>query len=100
MRHVPAIDSTVCTPFATSSSARGRDGTKTLLCELQEQPLGALRRSGLLDEVGPDNVLGTIDLALAVAQQHMEARQKTPPAKTRGASDLIRFVQRPTQRAT
>jgi sulfate permease, SulP family len=84
MRHVPAIDSTGLHALRDLLKRAGRDGTKTLLCELQEQPLGALRRSGLLDEVGPDNVLGTIDLALAVAQQHMQARQKTPPAKTRG----------------
>ena len=48
-------------------------------------PKDALRRSGLLDEVGPDNVLGTIDLALAVAEQATQAKRKMPSAKTRGS---------------
>jgi hypothetical protein len=38
----------------------------------------AMRRSGLLDEIGQDNVVGTIDLALAIGQQHLIGRPPTP----------------------
>jgi hypothetical protein len=49
-----------------------------LISEVQNQPLLAMRRSGLLDEIGQDNVLGTIDLALAIGQQHLIGRPPTP----------------------
>ena len=54
-----------------------KDRTLVMVSEPQTQPLAAMRRSGLLDEIGQDNVLSTIDLALAEAQQHLLRRTPT-----------------------
>jgi sulfate permease, SulP family len=80
LRHVPAIDSTGLNVLRDLVRRTSRDRTRVLLCEPQEQPLAAIRRSGLLDEIGPDNVFGSVDLALAVAQQQMLNRPPTTPS--------------------
>jgi SulP family sulfate permease len=79
MRRVPAIDSTGLNVLRDLVRRTRHDRTLVLLAELQEQPLAAVRRSGLLAEIGPESVLGTIDLALAVAQQFLLNRRPTPP---------------------
>jgi sulfate permease, SulP family len=78
MRHVPAIDSTGLNVLRDLVRRTRHDRTLVLISELQNQPLVAMRRSGLLDEIGQDNVVGTIDLALAFAQQHLIGRRQTP----------------------
>ena len=78
MRHVPAIDSTGLNVLRDLVRRTRHDRTLVLISELQHQPLLAMRRSGLLDEIGQDNVVGTIDLALAIAQQHLIGRPQTP----------------------
>ena len=78
MRHVPAIDSTGLNVLRDLVRRTRHDRTLVLISELQHQPLVAMRRSGLLDEIGQDNVVGTIDLALAFAQQHLTGRPQTP----------------------
>jgi sulfate permease, SulP family len=52
-----------------------RDGTLVLLAELQPQPLATLRRSVLIDEIGEENVCGTMEEALARAHEEIEARR-------------------------
>jgi SulP family sulfate permease len=78
MRHVPAIDSTGLNVLRDLIRRTRHDRTLVLISEVQNQPLLAMRRSGLLDEIGQDNVLGTIDLALAIGQQHLIGRPPTP----------------------
>jgi SulP family sulfate permease len=78
MRHVPAIDSTGLNVLRDLVRRTRHDRTLVLISELQQQPLMAMRRSGLLDEIGQDNVVGTIDLALAIGQQHLIGRPPTP----------------------
>jgi SulP family sulfate permease len=78
MRHVPAIDSTGLNVLRDLVRRTRHDRTLVLVSELQSQPLFAMRRSGLLDEIGQDNVVGTIDLALAIGQQHLVGRPATP----------------------
>jgi SulP family sulfate permease len=78
MRHVPAIDSTGLNVLRDLVRRTRHDRTLVLISELQSQPLLAMRRSGLLDEIGQDNVVGTIDLALAIGQQHVVGRPPTP----------------------
>jgi len=80
MRHVPAIDSTGLNVLRDLIRRTRQDRTLVLISEVQSQPLAAMRRSGLLDEIGHDNVAGTIDLALAFAQQHLIGRPPTPAA--------------------
>ena len=45
-----------------------RDGTLVLFSDVHAQPLLALGRSGLLDEIGEDHFFGDIDEALARAR--------------------------------
>ena len=78
MRHVPAIDSTGLNVLRDLIRRTRHDRTLVLISELQSQPLMAMRRSGLLDYVGQDNVAGTIDLALALGQQFLLGRAPTP----------------------
>jgi SulP family sulfate permease len=79
MRRVPAIDSTGLNVLRDLVRRTRRDRTLVILSELQEQPLDAIRRFGLLDDVGSDYVLGSLDLALAVARQHLESRRPSVP---------------------
>jgi SulP family sulfate permease len=78
LRHVPAIDSTGLNVLRDLIRRTRHDRTLVLISELQSQPLLAMRRSGLLDEIGQDNVVGTIDLALAIGQQYLIGRPQTP----------------------
>jgi SulP family sulfate permease len=80
MRHVPAIDSTGLNILRDLVRRTKRDRTLLLVSELQEQPRAAIRRSGLLEEIGHDNVLGSIDLALGVAQEYLFRRHPTAPS--------------------
>jgi SulP family sulfate permease len=80
MRRVPAIDSTGLNVLRDMIRRTRHDRTLVVVSELQNQPLMAIRRSGLLDDIGHDNVCASIDLALATAQQHLNARIPTPPA--------------------
>jgi SulP family sulfate permease len=78
MRHVPAIDSTGLNVLRDLVRRTRKDRTLVLISELHHQPLLAMRRSGLLDEIGQDNVVGTIDLALAIGQQYLIGHPPTP----------------------
>ena len=54
-----------------------KEGTLVILSELYYQPLQALDRSTVIDDVGPENIATTLDTALAVAREHLEARRIT-----------------------
>ena len=42
-----------------------------LLSDVHSQPLVALERSGLLDEIGEDNLFGDVDQALEAAERRL-----------------------------
>jgi SulP family sulfate permease len=67
MRNVPAIDSTAMPALRDLLRRTWRDGTLVLFSDVQSQPLAALKRSELLDEIGEKNLFGNIDEALAAA---------------------------------
>jgi hypothetical protein len=46
-----------------------------LLSEVESQPLQALRRSVLLDEIGEEHIYPTLDAALERAKEEVELRQ-------------------------
>jgi SulP family sulfate permease len=48
-----------------------QSGTLVLLSDVHAQPVVALERSGLYDEMGEENVHGNIDDALNRARQHL-----------------------------
>ena len=71
MRDVPAIDSTGMHALRDLVRRTRRDGTLVLLSDVHSQPLVAMTRSGLLDEVGGQNVFGNLDDTLDRARSHL-----------------------------
>jgi sulfate permease, SulP family len=71
MRNVPAIDSTAMHALKDLVRRTRKQGTAILLSDVHSQPLIALGRSGLLDEIGEENLFGDVDAALASARQRL-----------------------------
>jgi SulP family sulfate permease len=71
MRNVPAIDSTAMHALRDLIRRTRRDGTRVLLSDVHDQPLLALERSGLLAEIGEENLCSDIDEALAAAKARL-----------------------------
>jgi sulfate permease, SulP family len=71
LRHVPAIDSTGLHALRELVARSRRDGTLVLLSDVHAQPVVALERAGLYDELGEENVHGNIDDALNRARQFL-----------------------------
>ncbi len=72
MRHVPAIDSTAMHALKDLIRRTRKQGTHVLLSDVHSQPLIALGRAGLLDEIGEDNLFGNVDDALEAARQRLQ----------------------------
>jgi SulP family sulfate permease len=75
MRRVPVMDATGLHALSDVVVRSRRDGTIVLLAEVQPQPLETMRRSVLIDDIGEEHVCATIDEALALASDELEARQ-------------------------
>jgi SulP family sulfate permease len=75
MRRVPAIDATGLHALTDVVHRSRRDGTLVLLAEVQPQPLQALRRSVLIDEIGEEHICPTLEAALARAEEDRALRQ-------------------------
>jgi SulP family sulfate permease len=75
MRRVPAIDATGLHALTDVVHRSRRDGTLVLLSEVQPQPLQALRRSVLIDEIGEEHICPTLEAALARAEEEQAVRQ-------------------------
>jgi SulP family sulfate permease len=75
MRLVPIIDATGLHALTDVVRRSRRDGTLVLLAEVQPQPLQALSRSMLIDEIGEENICPTLDLALQRAREEKELRE-------------------------
>jgi SulP family sulfate permease len=79
MRNVPAIDSTGIRALADVVRRTRKDGTLVLLSDVHAQPLVALGRSDLLDEIGDDNIFGNLDDALNRARAELGQPPAEPP---------------------
>jgi sulfate permease, SulP family len=77
MRNVPAIDSTAMHALKDLVRRTRSEGTHVLFSDVRSQPLVALGRSGMLDEIGEDNLFGDVDQALEAAK----LRLQPPPAE-------------------
>ncbi len=64
LRNVFAIDATGLHVLREFHQRCQRDGTTLLLSGVHAQPLFTLHRSGLIDEIGEDNMFGNIDDSL------------------------------------
>ena len=82
MRNVPAIDSTGMRALADVTRRTRKEGTLVLLSDVHAQPLIALGRSDLLDEIGEDHIFGNLDDALNRARAEVGEAPLPPPAGT------------------
>ena len=72
MRNVPVIDSTAMHALKDLVRRTRAEGTQVLLSDVNSQPLIALGRAGLLDEIGEENLFGDVDAALEAARQRLQ----------------------------
>ena len=71
MRHVPAIDSTGLHALRELVHRSRREGMLVILSDVHAQPVVALERAGMYDELGEENIHGNIDDALNRAREHL-----------------------------
>jgi SulP family sulfate permease len=79
MRNVPAVDSTGLHALGELVRRSRREGVRVLLSDVHAQPLIAIGRSHLLDELGDENIFGNLDDALNVAREHLGMPTTPPP---------------------
>ena len=80
MRHVPAIDSTGLHALRELAQRSRREGTLVILSDVHTQPVVALERSGMYDDLGEDNIHGNLDDALNRARIHLGLPTVARPA--------------------
>jgi len=71
MRDVPAIDATGLHALRELARRYRGEGTLLLLSDVHAQPMFALVRSDILQEIGEENLFGNIDDALNRARAHL-----------------------------
>ena len=86
MRSVPAIDATGLHALTDVVHRSRRDGTLVLLSEVQPQPLQALNRSVLIDEIGEEHLYPSLELAIERAREELELRKLLGTTGRRQAS--------------
>jgi SulP family sulfate permease len=80
MRHVPAIDSTGLHALRDLARRAQREGTLVILSDVHAQPVIALERSGLYEEIGESNVHGNLDDALNRAREQLGLPPQARPS--------------------
>ena len=73
MRNVPAIDSTGLSALRDVVGRFRRVGTRVILAGVHAQPMMALQRSALADEIPEADLAGGVDDAIVIAKAHVEA---------------------------
>lgn len=79
MRNVPAMDSTGMRALAEVVRRSRAEGTTVLLADVHAQPLAAMARAGLLDELGAEQLFGHLDQALNRARRELGLPEVPPP---------------------
>ncbi|HZE08729.1 MAG TPA: sulfate permease [Gemmatimonadaceae bacterium] len=79
MRDVPAIDATGLHALHELARRCKKDGTLLLLSDVHSQPMFALVRSDMLEEMGEENLFGNIDDALNRARDHLGLSRLSRP---------------------
>ena len=80
LRHVPVIDSTGLHALREVVRRSRQDGALVILSDVHAQPVVALERSGMYDELGEENIQGNIDDALNRARAHLGLPSAATPA--------------------
>lgn len=83
MRHVLAMDSTGMNALKDLVRRTRHEGSLVVLSDVHAQPLVAVGRSHLLDELGEENIFGNIDDALNRAREHLGLAPVAPPVFAR-----------------
>ncbi len=73
MRNVSSIDATAINAFKHVLNNSLRNNMTILVSGIQDQPLAALQKSGLLDQIGEKNILPTIEKALIRAREILDS---------------------------
>ena len=68
---MPAIDSTGLHALRDLARRSKKEGTLFILSDVHAQPVVALERSGLYDELSEDNIHGNLDDALNRARTYL-----------------------------
>jgi SulP family sulfate permease len=71
MRNVPVMDASGIRVLDDLFQSFGRQGIRFFIAGIRSQPRDALARAGRLDEYGRENIVGTLDEALAAARRHI-----------------------------
>ncbi len=79
LRNVPSIDSTGLHALKDVAHRTRKEGTVVLLSDVHTQPLVAISRSAILDDIGEENVFGNIDDALNRARALLDLPPVTRP---------------------
>lgn len=77
MRHVPALDSSGMHALTDVVHRTRGDGTSVILSDLHMQPSVALAGTPAMREIGAENVVGNLDLALARAREILAMREQS-----------------------
>jgi SulP family sulfate permease len=80
LRGVPVIDSTALHALGQAVRRCREDGTRMILSDVHAQPLAAMARVGLLDQLGDANVVGHLDEALDLARAELGLPSAERPA--------------------
>ncbi len=80
MRRVPAIDSTGLAALRDVVHRSRQEGTLVILSDVHSQPVIALTRSAFYEELGEDNLTGTLDDALDRARMYLGLPTAERPA--------------------
>jgi SulP family sulfate permease len=81
LRDVPAIDSTGLHALKELARRCKHDGTLLFLADVHAQPMFALARSDILEEIGTDNLFGNLDDALDRARTYLGLPPEPHPAE-------------------
>ena len=73
MHQVINIDTTGLDALQALHAALLRRGGRLILAALNEQPLSLLRRSGMLDDLGPQNITASLETAIREAGSRASA---------------------------
>jgi SulP family sulfate permease len=87
MRNVPVIDSTGIHVLTELVRRAKKDGTLVILSDVHAQPMMAMGKARLLDDVGDDNIHGNIDDALNQARVTLNIPTIDAPS---GATPTVR----------
>ncbi len=69
MRSVPAIDATGIHSFESIIKACKKNNTVLIMSHVNKQPMKVLKKSGMYEEIGEENICPNIDRALARAKE-------------------------------